>query len=74
MGTTAIIVCVTSSVAKIATMCRQMLQMPAIISNVVEAIGTRDAINVSVCDSMINHEYPNQIEYEFLMAFSISQS
>lgn len=46
MGATAIIV--TSNVQKIADMCRTLLQLPAIVCNVVEAIGTRDAVNVIV--------------------------
>lgn len=46
MGATAIIV--TSNVAPIAEMCRTLLQLPAIVCNVVEAIGTRDATNVII--------------------------
>lgn len=46
LGTTAIIV--TSNVPKIAAMCQKLLQMPSFVSNVVEAIGTRDTVNVTV--------------------------
>ncbi|XP_055304540.1 putative ATP-dependent RNA helicase TDRD12 isoform X2 [Sitodiplosis mosellana] len=48
MGATAIIVCLTSNVKKIADDCRTILQMPSFKSNVVEAIGTRDAVSVTV--------------------------
>lgn len=49
MGTTAIIVCQTANVPIIAADCRVILQRPQIKSSVVEAIGTRDAVNVTVC-------------------------
>lgn len=46
MGASAIIV--TTNVPQIADMCRKLLQLPVIVCNVVEAIGTRDAVNVTV--------------------------
>lgn len=46
MGATAIIV--TTNVPQVADMCRKLLPMPQIVCNVVEAIGTRDAVNVTV--------------------------
>lgn len=48
MGATAIIVCLTSNVKKIADDCRTILQMPTFKSNVVEAIGARDTLSVTV--------------------------
>lgn len=48
MGTFAIIVCLTSSVKHIADECRAILQMPTFKSGVVEAIGTLDAVSLTV--------------------------
>lgn len=48
MGATAIIVCSTSSVTKIADTCKRLLNVYN--SNVVEAIGTRNADSVAVRD------------------------
>lgn len=48
MGTLAIIICLTSSVKQIADECRAILQMPTFKSGVVEAIGTLDAVSLTV--------------------------
>lgn len=61
MGTTAIIVCLTSSVPQIAAKCRDMLQIPQFASNVVEAIGTREAVSVTVSGRRISNTLQNQI-------------
>lgn len=47
-GTSAIIVCLTASVSRIATQCRNLLQMHQFQTNVVEAVGKRDAVSVTV--------------------------
>lgn len=54
MGATAIIVCSTSSVTKIADTCKKLLNVYN--CNVVEAIGTRNADSVAVrdCDLILS--------------------
>lgn len=50
MGATAIIVCLTAQVPEIARMCRDLLQIHHYKSHVVEAVGQRDTVSVTVSE------------------------
>lgn len=61
MGATAIIVCLTAQVPEIARMCRDLLQIHQFRSHVVEAVGQRDTVSVTVSASF--SDFPNGFEW-----------